>query len=505
LYLKQLEDRLGEAAVENIAMPEQRQGTIYSILDGWKGNGNLSNHYAEHLASPENFILTGLETGTASQFIELSWTDNVPNETWFILERSDDGGAIYVQIATLPANTVSYKDENIEQATYHYRLKAVNETLESKYIYLFVDMFDELLYADITFNVNLSDVTDLYDEGSVWLVTYPENSMHEMTKEDNDSVWSINRGLSVGSNLVYKFAYQNGTNPSSDIVTEQNPGDCANSEGYRQLAVPEDDLILDPLLFGTCDVDMPPGIDVTNLEGTIIIGSNDHEPWIDASTGAGSPPNERVENLIDNDINTKYLVRAVSSWMEIEMNRFSKLTGYTITSANDAPSRDPRSWQLKGWDDNADQWVTLHTVNDNPEWNNRFKAKVWTFDNINWYSRYRLYITEINGNEQDLMQMAEWELYGETAEYVGTTETENPEIRVFPNPVQGPLNIEWTGQIINPEVALYDVTGRMIYSTIIRSYAEFAVRLNTEKYPKGLYILQVKYGGTVIRQKVIIE
>ncbi len=62
------------------------------------------------------------------------------------------------------------------------------------------------------------------------------------------------------------------------------------------------------------------------------------------------------------------------------MNWYTKLTGYTITSANDAPSRIPRTWQLKGWDNKTDQWATLHTVKDNPEWDSRFKIKVWTFE-----------------------------------------------------------------------------------------------------------------------------
>ena len=505
LYLKQLEDRVGASAVKAITIPEQQQGTIYDLLTDWKGSGKLSRHHIERLASPENLVLAGLETGTASPFILLNWTDNVPDETQFILERSDDGGATYVQIATLPANTVSYKDENISQDTYHYRLKAVSETLESNYIYLFVDMFDELLYADITFKVNMRDVTNLYAEGSVWLVTYPENNRYEMANEENDSIYSITRALTVGSNLIYKFAYQVGADPSVDIVTEQHTGDCINSEGYRQLNVPADDLILDPFLFGSCDVAMPPGIDVTNLEGTTIIGSNDDEPWIDGSTGAGSPPNERVENLIDNDINTKYLVRAVSSWVELKLDWYTRLTGYTITSANDVPSRDPRSWQLKGWDDKTGQWVTLHTVQDNPAWNSRFKIKVWTFENDNWYYKYRLYITDINGNEQDLMQMAELELYGEVGEDVGIKKIESPVIRIFPNPVRDQLNIEWTRQIINPEIALYDIKGRKVYGVITHSTGKSSFILNTGKYPAGFYILQIKAGDTVIIEKIIIE
>jgi len=37
LYYKQLEDRLGMAAVENVTTPEQRSGSIWSDLAEWGG------------------------------------------------------------------------------------------------------------------------------------------------------------------------------------------------------------------------------------------------------------------------------------------------------------------------------------------------------------------------------------------------------------------------------------------------------------------------------------
>lgn len=505
LYLKQLEDRLGVAAVEDITIPEQQQGTIYHLLTDWKGSGKLTDYDIERLASPENLSLSELETEEALQFIELKWTDNVPDETEFILERSEDGGASYVQIAALAANTEIYRDEDITQTTYHYRLKAVNETLESNYIYLFVDMFDEALYANITFHVNMRDVTNLYEGGSVWLLTGPEDNRYEMTDEDKDSIYSITRILTVGKNLVYKFAYQNGSDPSTDIAPEQTQEECASNEGYRTLLVPSYDLILDPFLFGTCDVAMPPGTDITDLDGTIIFGSNDDEPWIDGDNGAGSPPNEGIEMLIDNDINTKYLVRAVSSWLEVKTNRYTRLSGYTITSANDAPSRDPRDWRLRAWDNETGRWVTLHTVNDHPEWESRFKKKVWTFENDNWYHRYRLYITGINGNEQGLMQMAELELFGEVGDFTSVKLSENPGIHVYPNPAQDHLNIEWTGQATDPEIALYDITGKRVHGLSIHSAGKSMIRLNTGTYPAGLYILQIKTGDAHTSKKIMIE
>jgi hypothetical protein len=41
LYLKQLEDRLGPAAVEQVTIPAQRAGTIWSRLAAWAGEGRL--------------------------------------------------------------------------------------------------------------------------------------------------------------------------------------------------------------------------------------------------------------------------------------------------------------------------------------------------------------------------------------------------------------------------------------------------------------------------------
>ncbi|MEX0987523.1 MAG: T9SS type A sorting domain-containing protein [Bacteroidales bacterium] len=505
LYLKQLECRLGTAAVESITIPEQQQGTIYPLLNEWKGSGKITSNGIEYLSSPENLSLAALETGETSQFIELKWTDNVPNETQFILERSSDGGTSYVLLATIPSNTKSYKDENIAQATYHYRLKAVSETLESNYIYLFVDMFDEAFYANITFNVNMRDETNLYQEGSVWLVTHPAGNRYEMNDEDKDSVYSINLKLMVGRNMEYSFSYQNGPNPSDDIVTEQNMGDCANIAGYRHLIVPSVDLILDPFLFGTCSVAKPPGIDVTDLDGTIIFGSNDDEPWIDGENGAGSPPNEGIEMLIDNDINTKYLVRAVSSWLEVKTNKYTKLTGYTITSANDSPSRDPRDWRLRSWDNETERWVTLHTVTDHPVWDSRFKIKVWTFENDNWYHRYRLYITGINGDDQGLMQMAELELFGEVGDYTAVDISGNQGIKVYPNPARDYINIEWTGNNTAPELALFDITGRKVKDVIIHSTGSSMTSLNITTYRPGLYILQIKTSAGVTSMKIMIE
>jgi fibronectin type 3 domain-containing protein len=53
---------------------------------------------------------TGLAANLVSATqVDLSWTDNATNETGYVVERSDNGGAFAV-IATLPADSVSYSD-----------------------------------------------------------------------------------------------------------------------------------------------------------------------------------------------------------------------------------------------------------------------------------------------------------------------------------------------------------------------------------------------------------
>ena len=54
LYLKQLEDRLGTTAVENITIPTQRTGNIYSKLSSWAGNGSF---YSENIVVEEVAIV----------------------------------------------------------------------------------------------------------------------------------------------------------------------------------------------------------------------------------------------------------------------------------------------------------------------------------------------------------------------------------------------------------------------------------------------------------------
>jgi fibronectin type 3 domain-containing protein len=64
----------------------------------------------------------------------LSWVDNTPNETHFILDRSDNGST-YRRVASLQPNTRSYTNSGLTGGTtYRYRIKAITPTGNSAWV-----------------------------------------------------------------------------------------------------------------------------------------------------------------------------------------------------------------------------------------------------------------------------------------------------------------------------------------------------------------------------------
>ena len=133
---------------------------------------------------------------------------------------------------------------------------------------------------------------------------------------------------------------------------------------------------------------------------------------VSRENGGGPNGNEGSQKLIDGNINTKYLwdYPSEGSWIKFEMAQPVVAQAYTISSADDAPSRDGKTWTFQGSNDNLD-WVILNTQSK-VLWStvggstNRKTNKIFHFNNLNPYKFYRLVFTENNGS--NLMQLAEW-------------------------------------------------------------------------------------------------
>lgn len=71
---------------------------------------------------------------SGNQAVELSWADNSQDESSFVLQRSFSEVSGFATIATLPANTTLFTDEDISSATtYYYRIKALNAAGSSEW------------------------------------------------------------------------------------------------------------------------------------------------------------------------------------------------------------------------------------------------------------------------------------------------------------------------------------------------------------------------------------
>jgi len=120
-----------------------------------------------------------------------------------------------------------------------------------------------------------------------------------------------------------------------------------------------------------------------------------------------SNANETSGKLIDNNTNSKFLLFNFSTlWAQLEFATPQSTGAYTMTSANDAPERDPKNWTLEG-SDNGTDWTILDTRTDQ-SFGSRFLTVKYTFSNQVAYKFYRLNISAVQNST--LFQLAEWRL-----------------------------------------------------------------------------------------------
>ncbi len=119
----------------------------------------------------------------------------------------------------------------------------------------------------------------------------------------------------------------------------------------------------------------------------------------------GPDDGEGSKKVIDGDDHTKYLCDFNGRvWMQFEFKEPVVSGVYTLTSANDAPERDPKAWTFEG-SDNGSTWVELDR-RSNFFFEERYQTKVFRFTNTKAYKYYRIDISELRGNAP--FQLAEW-------------------------------------------------------------------------------------------------
>ena len=125
-------------------------------------------------------------------------------------------------------------------------------------------------------------------------------------------------------------------------------------------------------------------------------------------TSENSPKKERPLFAIDDQPATKYLnFDGAGSGLEIKIQN-AIVNGITITSGNDAPERDPKSFVLTG--SNNGKNFTQIASGTIPVSRGRGKLKTMRFKNGKSFSHYRVVFPELVGEGKIPMQIAELEL-----------------------------------------------------------------------------------------------
>ena len=121
---------------------------------------------ASEIPAPPSWL-----TATVSGYdITLTWTDNSDYEESFTLERSIDGGIFVVIDNTIPSNTTTYLDADLQpQHSYSYRIMAVNTYGHSAY------SPEAIQYVALeTFFIHLESTTEV-DDAFIYSTTPDDN------------------------------------------------------------------------------------------------------------------------------------------------------------------------------------------------------------------------------------------------------------------------------------------------------------------------------------------
>ncbi|MEU0840903.1 GH92 family glycosyl hydrolase [Streptomyces sp. NPDC005962] len=121
------------------------------------------------------------------------------------------------------------------------------------------------------------------------------------------------------------------------------------------------------------------------------------------ASGEYADSGETKENLVDGEDTTKWLTFERTPWLEFDLSEPVDVIRYALTSANDAPERDPADWTLKGSADGSD-WTTLDTRKDQV-FEKRHQTREFSVEGAAAYRHLRLEITRNKG--ADATQLAE--------------------------------------------------------------------------------------------------
>jgi predicted alpha-1,2-mannosidase len=143
----------------------------------------------------------------------------------------------------------------------------------------------------------------------------------------------------------------------------------------------------------------------TNVTGKVPPGSlSAYITGVNASADNG--PGESAIKLTDNNSNTKWLTKATTGWVVYTFAKPMLVTGYALTSGNDAAGRDPKNFTIEGSNDGS-TWSPVDT-RTGQSFADRQTTNTYDLAAPVTFSQYRFTVTLNNG--EPYTQLADWDL-----------------------------------------------------------------------------------------------
>ena len=126
------------------------------------------------------------------------------------------------------------------------------------------------------------------------------------------------------------------------------------------------------------------------------------------TASAENPAEEGVSKLLDDSPQSKWLAPASSATVVYRLDSAQALVKYSLTSANDAPGRDPKDFTIEGSSDGS-KWTTVDT-RSGESFGRRGLTKTYVVTNPGSFSRYRLNVSANVGGDASI-QLADWGIF----------------------------------------------------------------------------------------------
>jgi PKD repeat protein len=277
-------------------------------------------------------------------------------------------------------------------------------------------------------------------------------------------------GISFPSAGVYNISLQATNSYGSNTASKSNYIQVLNRDGY---------------LF-----------DLTDYYGQITAETKD------TISGEGK------EQLVDNNLNSKFLISRKKAWIQWQTLGSFELVAYTLTSGADQPARDPKNWILTGSKDGV-EWVTLDSVTNN-SFNARLQKKMFfiTKPNTSKYTFFRLNMNTDNSSTA-FMQLSEWQLM--VIDFSNVTVVDDSKssdnLSVFPNPNNGNFNITMSiKENENYILHIMNMLGEIIYTEqLTPSNNAQEKEINLGHISPGMYLLSVEGERGNYMRKIVVN